>query len=371
MQVPLIDLKAQYAQIKDEVKAVIAEVLESQMFVWGRQIKELEQQIADYSQTKFGLGVASGSDALYLALNALGVGQGDEVITSTYTFFATAGAISRLGACPVFVDIDPLTYNIDPELIAAACTPHTKAILPVHLYGQCANMEPILKIAQELELAIVEDAAQAIGAEYRGKRAGSMGDAGCFSFFPSKNLGGMGDGGMVVTNDEQLAEKVHMLREHGSADRYYHKLIGVNSRLDTIQAAVLLIKLDYLPGWEQMRRTNAQNYRELFDDADLLDDVQLPYEVEDGRHVYNQFIIRTNRRDDLRHFLKEAGIATAVYYPLPLHLQDCYQGLGYAPGDFPEAEQAAQETLAIPVYPELTPPMQEYVVERIGEFFKG
>ncbi|MEE8205261.1 MAG: DegT/DnrJ/EryC1/StrS family aminotransferase, partial [Dehalococcoidales bacterium] len=280
----MLDLKAQYAVIRNEVKAVVDKLLEEQAFILGEPVKRLEEEIARYSQTRFGVGVASGSDALYLALYALGVGCGDEVITTPYTFFATAGAISRLGAVPVFVDIDPLTYNINPALIQAAITPRSKAIIPVHLYGQCADMAAIMEIARKAGLAVVEDAAQAIGAEYGGQQAGSMGDLGCFSFFPSKNLGGIGDAGMVVTNQKELAEKIRLLRVHGGGGSYHHQLIGVNSRLDAIQAAVLLVKLKYLPQWSQMRRENAERYQRLFQQAGLSNKVQPPLEAEGNKH---------------------------------------------------------------------------------------
>lgn len=371
MQVPLLDLKTQYSQIKNEVQAVVNTLLEEQTFILGKPVKQLEEKIAEYSQTMFGIGAASGSDALYLALYALGINTGNEVITTPYTFFATAGAISRLGAVPVFVDIDPVSYNINPDLIEKVITARTKAIMPVHLYGQCADMSSILEIANHANLAVIEDAAQAIGAEYRGKRAGSMGDAGCFSFFPSKNLGGIGDGGMVVTNREDLAKLVTMLREHGSVDRYHHKLIGVNSRLDAIQAAAVQVKLKYLPQWSEMRRKNADRYRQLFKDANLTNKIQLPLEIKGNKHIYNQFVIRLKERDALQHHLQEANIGTAIYYPIPLHLQECYQHLGYKEGNLPESEQAAKETLALPVYPELTSQMQEYVVETIERFFSN
>ncbi len=369
MRVPLLDLKPQYNQLRSEIKEVINNLLEAQTFILGKPVEDLEKSIAEYSGAEFGVGTASGSDALFLALEALGVGQGDEVITTPYTFFATAGAISRVGATPVFADIDPNSYNIDPALIEAAITPRSKAVIPVHLYGQCADMDAITQIARQSDLPVIEDAAQAIGAEYKGRRAGSMGTLGCFSFFPTKNLGGIGDGGMIVTDRKDLAEKIKLLRVHGSGGSYYHKIIGVNSRLDAIQAAVVRVKLKYLPEWTEKRRLNARLYRQLFQDADLIDTLGLPVEGEANKHIYNQFVIRTDQRDALREFLIKAQIGNNIYYPLPLHLQECYSYLGHKKGDYPESELAAKETLALPIYPELTPQMQEYVVEKIGEFF--
>ena len=366
MQVPLLDLKAQYATIKDEIKAAIDEVLESQYFILGPKVQQFEEEIAEYCNVQHAVGVASGSDALLLALMAIDVSYGDEVITTPYTFFATAGSISRLGAKPVFVDIDEKTYNINPELIAKKITDKTKAIIPVHLYGQCADMDPILEIGKEYNLCIIEDAAQAIGAEYKGRKAGSMGDMGCLSFFPSKNLGGYGDGGMVITNNEELTERIRMLRVHGAKPKYYHSLIGLNSRLDALQAAVLSVKLKYLDGWSEFRRQNAENYNHLFADTDVVTPYVEPY----NRHIYNQYIIRVSKRDELQEFLKERNIGTAIYYPVPLHLQGCYADLGYQEGDFPESENAAKETLALPIYSELTRNGQITVVEVIKEFIE-
>jgi len=374
MQVPLLDLKAQYATIKDEIKAAINEVLESQYFIMGPKVQKFEEEITKYCNVQHAVGVASGSDALLLALMAIDVGHGDEVITTPYTFFATAGSISRLGTKPVFVDIDAKTYNINPELIAEKITDKTKAIIPVHLYGQCADMDPILEIGKKYNLCIIEDAAQAIGAEYKGKKAGSMGDIGCLSFFPSKNLGGYGDGGMVITNNAELAEKIRVLRTHGAKPKYYHSLIGVNSRLDALQAAVLSVKLKYLDDWSRARRKNAENYNHLFTDTDVVTPYVEPYNY----HIYNQYIIRVSKyakpsresgRDDLQEFLKERNIGTAIYYPVSLHLQGCYAGLGYREGDFPESEKAAKETLALPIYSELTEEQQTAVVDAIKEFY--
>ncbi len=303
------------------------------------------------------------------------MGLKDEVITTPYTFFATAGSISRVGATPVFVDIDPRTYNISPQLIEARITPHTKAIMPVHLFGQCADMAPIMEIARHYHLNVIEDAAQAIGAEYipdqdSRQRAGSIGDLGCYSFFPSKNLGGFGDGGMVVGHHQELVTNVRMLRVHGSSQRYHHKYIGANSRLDSLQAAVLLIKLKYLEGWTHKRQENAQRYRTLVSQAGLTEKITLPYTEYSNRHIYNQFVIRVTNRDKLREFLTAQGIGNEVYYPIPLHLQECYRSLGYKPGDMPQAEDAAKNTLALPIYPELTPQMQEYVIEKIASFYQ-
>ena len=366
MQVPLLDLKAQYATIKDEIKAAIDEVLESQYFILGPKVQKFEEEIADYCNVQHAVGVASGSDALLLALMAIDIGYGDEVITTPYTFFATAGSISRLGAKPVFVDIDPKTYNINPNLIEERITDKTKAIIPVHLYGQCADMDPILEIGKKYNLCIIEDTAQAIGAEYKVRKAGSMGDMGCLSFFPSKNLGGYGDGGMVITNHADLAEKIRVLRAHGAKPKYYHSLIGLNSRLDALQAVVLSVKLKYLDGWSRARRQNAENYNHLFSDTNVV----TPYVELYNYHIYNQYIIRVGKRNELQAFLKERNIGTEIYYPVSLHLQECYADLGYLKGDFPESEEAAQETLALPIYSELTEEQQTTVADAIKEFMK-
>jgi len=364
MQIALLDLKGQYAAIKDEIRTAIDEVLESQYFILGPKVQQLESEIAQYCNAKHAIGVASGSDALLLSLMAIGVGHGDEVITSPYTFFATAGSISRLGAKPVFVDIDPKTYNINPQLVEEEITDRTKAVIPVHLYGQCADMEPILEIAEKHNLKVIEDAAQAIGAEYKGRKAGSVGDLGCLSFFPSKNLGGYGDGGMVVTNDEELAEKIRVLRVHGSKPKYYHSTIGCNSRLDALQAAVLSVKIKYLHGWSKKRSENAWLYEQLFQGMDIA----TPYVEPHNAHVYNQYTIRVKERDDLRAHLKAYGIGTALYYPLPLHLQECYAHLGHKEGDLPESEKASRETMSIPICPELTEEQQKYIVKAVQRF---
>ena len=380
--VPLLNLKAQYAAIRDEVRTAIDRVLESQVFILGPEVAALEQEVAAYSQCAHGVGVSSGTDALLVSLMAIGLKPGDEVITTPFTFFATAGAIARLGARPVFADIDPRTYNIDPAQIAAVITERTRAIIPVHLYGQCADMDPIMAVAREANLFVIEDAAQAIGAEYKGRRAGSIGHLGCLSFFPSKNLGGIGDGGMVVTNDPELADRVKLLRSHGYRPKYYNKVIGGNFRLDAIQAGVLRVKLKYLDGWTEARRRNAENYRRLLQEAGLVADPSdgcslsgtagfvLPQDTREGRHIYNQFVIRTNQRDALFAHLKDHKIGTEIYYPVPMHLQECFNSLGFRRGDFPDSERAADETLALPVYPEISAVQASSVVTVLRRFFK-
>ena len=361
--IPFVDLKAQYKDIKDEIRDAIDDVLESQWFILGPKVSELEDIIARYCGVKYAIGVASGSDALLLSLMAIGVGVGDEVITTPFTFFATAGAISRLGATPVFVDIDRWTYNIDPKLIEAKITVRTKAIIPVHLYGQCVDMNPVLDLAKRHGLYVIEDAAQAMGAIYRGKPAGSMGNLGCLSFFPTKNLGGYGDGGMILTNDEDFAEEVRMLRVHGSKPKYYHSAVGCNSRLDAIRAAVLLVKIKHLGYWNRQRRWNAERYDCLFGSR-----VITPLVESFNYHVYNQYVISVDNRDALREFLKAGGVSTEVYYPIPLHRQECYSGLGYKRGDMPVAEEASRRVLALPVYAELTQEQQQCIVKLVGEF---
>jgi len=369
MKIPLLDLKAQYNSIKDDIHKAVDEVLESQLFINGPQVKECETAIANYCNCKYATGVSSGTDALLISLMVAGIGSGDEVITTDYSFFATAGCVSRTGAKPVFVDIDPVTFNIDPAKIESKITSKTKAIIPVHLYGQCADMDPIMKLAEEYNLIVIEDGAQAIGAEYKGKRAGSIGQFGCFSFFPSKNLGTVGDGGMVVTNDAALDEKLKIFRNHGSKPKYYHKFIGGNFRLDTLHAAVVLAKLPHLDGWSKARQRNAERYRKLFADSGLVEKgiVRLPAEVN-NRHIYNQFVIRVPRRSELQNYLKEQGIGTEVYYPVPFHKQECFAYLGSNVEDFKESSKAAEETLALPIYPELTGEQAGYVVEMIGRF---
>ena len=366
MNVPLLDLKAQYAVIKPEVEAAIAEVLESQHFILGPKVEELEKAIAAYSQCQFGIGVSSGSDALLACLMAENIGEGDEVITTPYTFFATGGAIARLGAKPVFVDIDPVTYNINVGDIESKITPRTRAIIPVHLYGQMADTDVVMELARKHNLVVIEDAAQAIGAEYKGHRAGSLGHYGCFSFFPSKNLGGFGDGGMVVANDAQRAERVRCLRGHGAKPKYYHKLIGGNFRLDALQAAIVSAKLPYLDRWTAARQQNAKRYDRLFREADL--PIEVPA-VHADRHIFNQYVIRSSDRDALQAHLKKCGVGTEVYYPVPLHLQECFAYLGQGAGAFPESERAAKETLALPIQPELTQAQAEYVVDSVAQFY--
>ena len=378
--VPLLDLKAQHATIRDEVRDAIDRVVESQHFILGPEVEALEREIAEYSGCGHGIGVSSGTDALLVALMAIDLKPGDEVVTTPYTFFATAGAISRLGGKPVLVDIDPLTYNIDPARIEAAITSRTRAIIPVHLYGQMADMDPIMEIAERRGLHVIEDAAQAIGSEYTGLRAGSIGHLGCFSFFPSKNLGGVGDGGMVTSNDAELAHRVKLLRNHGYSPKYYNKVVGGNFRLDAIQAAVLRVKLRYLDQWTEARQRNAALYRDLFGEAGLtvsLDEfaggakgVVLPLEAFNVRHIYNQFVIRSHRRDELIKHLKERQIGSEIYYPVPMHLQECFSELGYGKGDFTASESAADETLALPIYPELTREHLVTVTEAIAQFVR-
>jgi dTDP-4-amino-4,6-dideoxygalactose transaminase len=368
-RVPLLDLKAQYATLRDEIRTAMDRVAESQYFILGPEVEALEAEIAAYSHCRFGIGVSSGTDALLVALMALDLQPGDEVITTPYTFFATAGCIARLGAKPVFVDIDPHSYNIDPAPIEAAVTARTRAILPVHLFGQGADMAPIMQVAERHGLTVIEDAAQAIGAEEDGQRAGSIGHLGCFSFFPSKNLGGFGDGGMVVTNDPALAEKLKLLRGHGAKPKYYHKVVGGNFRLDALQAAILRVKLKYLDEWTAGRQRNAARYRQLFQELGLDEVVGLPGERENVRHIYNQFVIRCPQREGLMAHLKQHGIGHEIYYPVPMHLQECFADLDYHAGDFPESERAANETLAIPIYPELTEEMQRSVVNAIAQFY--
>ncbi len=377
MQVPLLDLKGQYQTIKDEVNAALGALFESQMFILGRPVASLEGKIADYCGAAFGVGVSSGTDALLLSLMAEGIGPGDLVLTTPYTFFATAGAISRVGAEPVFADIDPVTFNLSPQCVAAVIDAmdkgrkkRLKAMIPVHLYGQCADMDSLLDIAAAHGLAVIEDAAQAIGSGYRGRKAGAMGDYGCFSFFPSKNLGAFGDGGMVTAMDKERYDRLVIMRVHGGNPKYYHHVIGGNFRLDAIQAAVVEVKLKHLDGWTAGRQKNAQTYRNLFADAGLSERVALPEAVEE-RHIYNQFVVRVaaDQRDAIRAHLTEAGVGSEIYYPVPLHLQKCFSDLGHSAGDFPESERAAAETIALPIYPELTKDQLTYVVEKIKGFF--
>lgn len=372
MRVPLLDLTEQNRSLRPEIEAALGRVLDTNGFILGGEVKALEDELAAYCGTNYAIGCASGSDALLLALMALDVQAGDEVITTPYSFFATVSAITQLGAVPVFVDIDPLTYNLDVLQIESKITERTKAIQPVHLYGQCADMKPLREIAAKHGVPLVEDAAQAIGAEEEGIRAGAMSEIGCFSFYPSKNLGGMGDGGFMTTDNDQLAEKLFALRVHGSKERYYHKWVGLNSRLDGFQGAVLRVKLPHLDAWSDKRKANADLYRGLFTDAGLTEEVTLPHERENVRHIYNQYVVRVpGRRDELREFLTENEIGTDIYYPVSLHLQECFEYVGYKAGDMPESERASRETLALPIYPELKSDQQEYVVAKIAEFFSA
>ena len=369
MKVPLLDLQAQYQSLRDELLAATTRVMDSQRFVLGSEGLALEQELADYITSSFAIGCASGSDALLLALMALDIKKGDEVITTPFSFFATASAITRLGARPVFVDVDPQTYNIDPTAVSDAITPRTKAIMPVHLYGQCADMDKLIEVGKRNNIPIIEDAAQAIGAEDAGRRAGSMGRIGCFSFYPTKNLGGAGDGGLLTTNDQALAERLKILRVHGSAIEYRHSEVGINSRLDELQAAVLRVKLSRLDGWSARRGANARRYDEMLRAQQLPFELETPRVRDNVRHIFHQYVVRVpDRRDALVKHLADHGVGTGVYYPIPLHLQECFADLGYLEGEFPEAERAARETMALPVYPELTEWQQQYVVETLARF---
>ena len=368
--IPLLDLRAQHAHIRDEVLAEVIRVIDSQKFIMGEDVKKLEQEIAAYSSAQFGVGCASGSDALYLALLGIGIQPGDEVLTTPYTFFATAGAIHRAGAVPVFVDIEAATFNMDMDQVAGVLARHpkVKAAIPIHLFGGCADMDPLCAIAGERGIAVIEDAAQSIGSEYKGRRAGSIGDVACFSFFPSKNLGGYGDGGMLTTNDPALYERLAALRVHGSKRKYYHDWVGINSRLDALQAAVLRVKFRYLDSWSQGRQENAGRYRAQLASLNLPVTAPVPADYQ-TRHIYNQFCITAPRRDQLQSYLKEAGIGTEVYYPLPLHLQVCFADLGYKAGDFPVSERLAQESLALPIHSELSTADIEQVCRTIQAFY--
>lgn len=369
MNVPLLDLQAQYASLRDEMRPVIERVLESQRFVLGDEVRRLENSVAAYCHTKHAVGCASGSDSLLLALMALDIKAGDEVVTTPFSFFATGSCIARLGARPVFVDIDPATYNLDVSQVADVITSRTKAIIPVHIYGQCAEMDPLLALGERHGIPIVEDAAQAIGATEHGRRAGSMAAIGCFSFYPTKNLGGAGDGGIVTTNDEQLDQRLRRLRAHGGITEYMHTEVGINSRLDELQAAVLNVKLPHLDTWSDARAQRAAVYSQLLQEADLSFEVTTPYVRPGCRHIFHQYVIRVPRhRDALMEHLKERGVGTKVYYPVPLHLQDCFSYLGYKKGAFPVAERAAEETFALPAYPELNEAQQAYVVDSIRSF---
>jgi dTDP-4-amino-4,6-dideoxygalactose transaminase len=386
--VPLLDLKAQFSQIRAEVMPAIEQVCASQHFILGAHVHALEEEIAHYCGASAGIGVSSGTDALLLALMALGIGTGDEVITSPFTFFATAGTIARAGARPVFCDIDPLTFNLSPaavqafidercvrqggQLVNRATGGRVKALMPVHLYGQSADMDPLMAIARQHGFKVIEDAAQAIGTAYtNGQRVGTFGDVGCFSFFPSKNLGAFGDAGLCTTNDAELAESMRVLRVHGGKPKYFHAVIGGNFRIDELQAAVLRVKLKYLDGWTQGRQRNAAYYDSAFADAALAQKLRTPRAIEGGRHIFNQYVVRVQRRDALKQRLAERGIGTEIYYPVPLHLQACFAYLNYRAGDFPHSERAAEETLALPIYPELEPAQLAHVVATIAEFYRA
>ena len=368
MKVPLLDLQAQYLPLRDEILAAITRVCDSQRFIMGPEVNALEAELSQLLAVRHTIALSSGTDALLVALMALGIKAGDEVVTTTYSFFATAGAIVRVGAKPVLVDIDLATFNIDPEGVRAAVTPRTKAILPVHLFGLAADLDPIVAIAAEAGVPVVEDAAQAIGATYRTRSAGGIGACGCFSFFPSKNLGAFGDAGLLATDDEDLAQRARLIRTHGMEPKYYHHVVGGNFRMDALQAAVLRVKVPHLAAWTDARRRNAERYVALFREAKLTDHIALPVEPPGRHHIFNQFVIRTARRDDLRRHLGDRGIGTEIYYPIPFHQQECLANLGHRYGDFPRAERAAAESLALPIYPELTAAQQEAVVGAIAEF---
>jgi dTDP-4-amino-4,6-dideoxygalactose transaminase len=368
-KVPLLDLKAQFAPLRGDVLEAIARVCDTQQFILGSEVEGLERELEAFLGIPHAVGVSSGTDALLAALMALGIGAGDEVVTSPFSFFATAGSIARLGARPVFVDIDRGTFNIDVNRIAAAMTSKTKAILPVHLFGQSADMAPIVDLSERSGIPIVEDAAQAIGACYRGRPVGGIGTLGCFSFFPTKNLGAFGDAGLVTTHDGTVARKVRAIRQHGGEVKYHHDLVGANFRLDALQAAILRVKLPHLQSWTDARQKTAGRYRALFAQAGLVGTVTLPTQSADSTHIYNQFVIRVPERDRLRAHLQSSGIGTEVYYPVPIHLQPCFRDLGYRAGSFPVAETAANEALALPIYGELTEAQQSWVVDAIREFF--
>jgi dTDP-4-amino-4,6-dideoxygalactose transaminase len=369
-RVPLLDLKIQYSAIEDEVKEAVERVMKSQMFILGPEVESLEHEVAEYCGSKYAVGVSSGTDALLASLMALGVSAGDEVITTPFSFFATVGAILRVGAKAVFVDIEEDTFNISPDQVEKAIGPRTKALMPVHLFGQCAEMDPLLEIARRHGIAVIEDAAQAIGAEYKGRRAGSMGTFGCFSFFPSKNLGAFGDGGMVTTNDRDLAEKIKILRNQGSEPKYHHKVIGGNFRLDAIQAAVLRVKLKYLDQWSEKRHSNASFYTTGLREPWALDARISPPRIKHERHIFNQYVIRVEERDRLRDYLQHNGVATEIYYPKSLHHQECVVGVLDGQGPYPVSEEASEHVLALPIYPELTDNEKEYVLTTIKGFYE-
>ena len=365
--VPLLDLEAQYRPLRDEILAAMTRVCDSQRFIMGPEVEALERELASYLDVREAIAVSSGTDAILAALMVLGIGAGDEVVTTTYSFFATAGCVARVGATPVLVDIDPVTFNLEPAAVRAALTPRTRAIIPVHLYGLCADMDPITAVAREHGIAVIEDAAQAIGATYKKRQAGSIGTIGCFSFFPSKNLGAFGDGGLVTTNDAALAHEIRLVRNHGAKPKHFHKRVGANFRLDALQAAVLRVKLPHLARWTAMRQANAARYDALLTSAGISDRVALPSVSSDCRHIFNQYIVRVPDRDRVRAFLTDRGIGTEIYYPLPFHLQECFAGLGHHLGDFPHAEAAAASTLALPIYAELTADQQSAVVTALAD----
>ena len=369
--VKLLDLEAQYRPLRTEILAAITRVCDSQQFILGPEVDALERELTAYIGVSHVIAVSSGTDALLAAFMSLGLGPGDEVITSTFSFFATAGCIARVGATPVFVDIDPVTFNLDPALVRAAITPRTRAIVPVHLYGLCADMDPILDAARQNGIAVVEDAAQAIGASYKSRPAGTIGEIGCFSFFPSKNLGAFGEGGFVTTNDARLAGEIRLLRNHGAEPKYFHKRIGGNFRLDALQAAVLRVKLPHLERWTSMRQQNANRYATLFESAGLGDRIALPVLPANRGHIFNQFVIRVPERDRVRRLLDDRGIGTEIYYPVPFHLQECFASLGYRRGEFPHAEAAADSVLALPIYSELTSEQQSAVVAALADAVKA
>ncbi|MFT4414440.1 DegT/DnrJ/EryC1/StrS family aminotransferase [Fredinandcohnia humi] len=369
MKVPMLDLTEQYQELREQMLQTLDEVMGSAHFILGDNVKKLESDIATYSNASHAIGCGNGSDAIHIALQAAGVGEGDEVITTPFTFFATGGAIVRVGATPVYVDIDPVTFNIDPAKVEEAVTEKTKAIIPVHLYGQMADMDGLVAVAKKHNLFIIEDGAQAIGAKYKGKTVGELGTAGTYSFFPTKNLGAYGDAGMIVTSNDEIAENCRVIRVHGSKPKYYHHVLGYNSRLDELQAAILNVKFPHLNKWSELRREKAANYTRLLNEA-LPNEVVTPVEVEGNYHVFHQYTIRVEKRDELQKYLKEQGVETMIYYPLALHLQPVFKNLGYKEGDFPEAEKAAKEALSLPMFPELALEQQEYVVSKIVEFFK-